>query len=405
MGSTEAPRVLKVVVMAAVAAAVAVTSWVAASDVQQAKETEGTFALLAMPLGLHAVAAIDLDEDEFYDASEWGRVISQDALDEFLVTANAEGAQAAAITRSSSPVTLQAADAAAGSSAGPSVELGVAAGVAGEWDWDAVLADGSAPSNGEVAVPATAARALGLGLGDDVTVSYESHNDEAGELTSIGTRTIGALTYDSPDVPDTAVFLGAQDPGLLEMREAGRTSTSGQPDAPLTADVVWQRTTAATMATFTDPVDTAVGNNGVLIALWVGLLFGLIAVAVVTVAALATRAVPTPTRPDNPGWWARRTAGDLGALAGLAGATIGIGGVMLAFMVETRNFAAPIATGVPVTPLLPLALLAVCLGTTWLSFLQIRRVRGASARRDGSPHSEPRGPNGAPARVPVSTSG
>ncbi|WP_061961446.1 hypothetical protein [Demequina flava] len=400
MGSTDAPRALTVV---ATAAAIALTSWLASSQEQDAREREGTQALIAMPVGTHDTAVIDRNEEAEWSASDWGRVISQDALDAFLVEANGEGAQAATIARSGQEVWVQRADAADQAGENARVDLGEAAGVDGEWDWSAVVAEGGAPGAGEVTLPATTAQELGLRLGDDITVGYEATNVEA----AIGPRTISALTYDVPvgqAVSNAAVvFLSPNDPGLAQIREDATMDTSGEQIAPLTTDVVWQNATTATNETFYEERTTSFESDAALRALWIGALAGVGALALVTIAAFAARP-KTPqaaSAEDIPGWWARRTWGDIGAMGALAGAAIGIGATQLTYISANRDLVEPLPIGFPVAPLMPLALLALAALISFLSLTQVQRIMKAKQGHSGRTHPSPHAGDGS--ATPVTT--
>ncbi|WP_084038915.1 FtsX-like permease family protein [Demequina sp. NBRC 110053] len=120
------------------------------------------------------------------DIAEYGVPMTEAGLDTLLAEANAEGAGAVASLQG---MLLAIEPDAQGSWADP------AAVQWGDVRWDDAIAQGRPPGPGEIALEASSASALGVDLGDAVTIQLES--EQPSQAAVVESRTLVGLAYDS----------------------------------------------------------------------------------------------------------------------------------------------------------------------------------------------------------------
>ena len=248
----------------------------------------------------------------------------------------------------------------------PSVALTVMA-TWGATPWDAILAEGSPPLAGEIAIPADMARALQVGIGDSVNLPEWT---SSGDGRIVATPTVSALTYDVGGTaawPSGLAYVSSADASVLADLAAALPDTN---QGAIVAVIGWSTPADAPGAQWPTAWEqrggAAVMQTGALapwlvaVTLTVGAVIMAFAVgrtqAAVRVQWTATARALGARRSHLLGAGAVEAAG-LFAMA-LVGVALGYGAALADHGVWRRSFAAP----VPVDVSLPWWLIAALVG-------------------------------------------
>ncbi|MFV0285154.1 MAG: FtsX-like permease family protein [Demequina sp.] len=194
-------------------------------------------------------AAVVEDHSNDLAASDWGTPMTRDEVDAFIAQAHAEGAGLVAAEYAGNAWVIPV--------AGAEQTYGLAnvQVYGGEVPWDDGLAEGSAPGDGEIAIPSTVASAWGVGIGDLVEVGYSVwHDDDTYEEVSAGTRTISGLVVDAVGwneewAGDAPTALATDDP-VLAASVAAQPVYEWEGYSFPQVEFTWEVQTATTIATF-----------------------------------------------------------------------------------------------------------------------------------------------------------
>jgi len=172
-----------------------------------------------------------------------------------LAQSNAAGSDAWATASAYSQAVSTAPDSGSGTRSVPATVVATW----GATPWDAIMSEGRAPLAGEVALPASMARDLGLGIGDSVQLEATSTSNPE---RIVATQTVSGLTYDlgSPQPwRGSPVYINAADAPVLTYLNGLHGAASGS----ITAIVGWSSPGDA-VATALPPAWDSPGSVGVM---------------------------------------------------------------------------------------------------------------------------------------------